>query len=219
MRLLAAILFLAATLIHPVTAQDLPPLHRGDVIFQNSRSNQSEAIRLATGSAYTHVGIVDFNAAGQPVVLEAVRTTRETPLADWLTQGRDGAVAIYRYDLTPDQALAVTQAARRHFGKRYDPYFHASEDQLYCSELVYIAFRDGIGVDLGTMQSLGDLNLNNAAVRALIGERWDKHPTCKDGHAADAGTCLAMIHDNPLITPQALSEDDRLTLIHSSFGD
>ena len=117
LRLLPALaLALLATL--PAGAKDLPPLKRGDVIFQNSRSAQSLAILLATDSPYTHVGIVDFDANGNPVVLEAVRTTRETPLADWVGQGEDGDVAIYRMEgLTGDQAQAVTEAARRHFGK------------------------------------------------------------------------------------------------------
>ncbi|MFM7444102.1 MAG: YiiX/YebB-like N1pC/P60 family cysteine hydrolase, partial [Tabrizicola sp.] len=93
----------------PVAAQDLPDLQRGDVIFQNSRSEQSLAISLATGSDFTHVGIIDFDGSGQPVVLEAVRTTRETPLRDWLTHGVDADVAIYRLNgLTADQAKAVT---------------------------------------------------------------------------------------------------------------
>ncbi|HLQ19870.1 MAG TPA: YiiX/YebB-like N1pC/P60 family cysteine hydrolase, partial [Tabrizicola sp.] len=74
----------------PAQAQDLPPLQRGDVIFQNSRSAQSLAILLATDSPFTHVGIVDFGADGGPVVLEAVKTTRETPLADWVDHGTGG---------------------------------------------------------------------------------------------------------------------------------
>jgi Permuted papain-like amidase enzyme, YaeF/YiiX, C92 family len=219
MRSLVTVALLAAAMAGPAGADEIPPLKRGDVIFQNSLSDQSLAISLATGSEYTHVGIVDVDADGVVVVLEAVRTTRETPLTDWLTHGADGDVAVYRYEgLTDDQALAVTTAARSHFGKSYDPYFFASEDQLYCSELVRIAFHDGIGVDLGRMQTLAALDLGGTAARALIGERWDSHPLCKDGQVADAEACLALIQDGPLITPQAQAEDDRLTLIFTSFG-
>ena len=216
--MLAVAMSFAAGLAHPARAEELPPLHRGDVIFQDSLSEQSLAISLATGSPYTHVGIVDFDASGQPVVLEAVQTTRETPLADWLTHGAKGDVAVYRFQgLTNDQALAITKSARSHFGKPYDPYFYTSEDQLYCSELVFIAFRDGIGVTLGRAQELRELNLANEAAVALVGERWERHPLCKDGQAGDAGACLAIIQTSPLITPQAQAEDARLTLIHSSF--
>ncbi|MDZ4086671.1 MAG: YiiX/YebB-like N1pC/P60 family cysteine hydrolase [Tabrizicola sp.] len=201
-------------------AEDLPPLKRSDVIFQNSRSAQSLAILLATDSPFTHVGIVDFDDDGNPVVLEAVRTTRATPLQDWVDQGEGGDVAIYRMqDLTDDQAQAVTKAARSHFGKGYDPYFYRSEETLYCSELVHIAFRDGIGAELGRVQTLGALNLDSAAVRVLIEERWQTHPACADGQAEDADACLALIRDEPLVTPQAVAEDGRLKEVYSSFGD
>jgi hypothetical protein len=202
----------------PAQAQDLPPLQRGDVIFQNSRSAQSLAILLATGSPYTHVGIIDFDASGAPVVLEAVRTTRATPLSDWITYGEGNDVAIYRLqDLSEAEAKAVTDAARSHFGKGYDPYFYQTEDTLYCSELVHIAFRDGMGIDLGQTQTLADLNLDSDAARALIAERWQSHPACSDGKASDAEGCLAIIRTEPLVTPQAVAEDARLTVIYSSF--
>jgi hypothetical protein len=218
MRCLAVALSLAMGLAHPAKADDLPPLQRGDVIFQNSRSPQSLAILLATNSPFTHVGIIDFDETGAPVVLEAVRTTRATPLEDWITYGEDNDIAIYRLEgLTDDQALAVTKAARTHFGKGYDPYFYKSEDTLYCSELVHIAFRDGMGIDLGKEETLADLNLDTAAARALIAERWQSHPACSDGQADSAKACMALILDEPLVTPQSVADDGRLQLIYTSF--
>lgn len=204
----------------PAFAEGLPDLKRGDVIFQNSRSAQSLAILLATDSPFTHVGIVDFDDSGTPVVIEAVRTTRATALAAWIEQGEGGDVAVYRMkDLSDEQALAVTKAARSHLGKGYDPYFFQSEDTLYCSELVHVAFRDGMGEALGRVQALGELNLDSAAVRQLIEERWQSHPACSDGQAANADRCLALIRDEPLVTPQAVAEDGRLRLVWSSFDD
>ncbi len=210
---------MAVLLPLPALAEDLPPLKRGDVIFQNSRSAQSLAILLATDSPFTHVGIVDIDEGGNPVVLEAVKTTRATPLQDWVDQGEGGDVAIYRMEgLTEDQAQAVTKAARSHVGKGYDPYFYQTEDALYCSELVHIAFRDGIGITLGKVETLADLNLASSAVRKLIADRWPSHPACADGKADSADACLRLIRDEPLVTPQAVAEDARLKLIYSSFA-
>jgi hypothetical protein len=212
----AAVLALLFAL--PAQAQDLPPLQRGDVIFQNSRSAQSLAILLATDSPFTHVGIIDFDETGAPLVLEAVRTTRATPLKDWVTYGQDNDLAIYRLDgLTDAQALAVTEAARSHFGKGYDPYFYQTEDTLYCSELVQIAFRDGMGITLGKTQTMAELNLDTNAARALIAERWQSHPACSEGKAKDAETCLTIIRTEPLITPKAVADDSQLRLIYTSF--
>lgn len=217
--LLAGLVLAFATAL-PAIADDLPQLQRGDVIFRNSRSAQSLAIVQATDSPHTHVGILDFDESGNPVVLEAVRTTRETPMEAWMAQGEGGDVAVYRMDgLSDDQAMAVAKAARSHLGKGYDPYFYRTEDALYCSELVHIAFRDGMGAALGREQRLGELNLDSATVRGLIADRWQTHPACADGQAEDANACLALIRDEPLVTPQAVAEDGRLQEVHSSFGD
>ncbi|GHC44334.1 YiiX/YebB-like N1pC/P60 family cysteine hydrolase [Neogemmobacter tilapiae] len=202
-----------------VTAEDLRDLKRGDVIFQISGSGQSLAIMLASASLYSHVGIVDLNDAGQPVVLEAVGPVRETPLEDWISKGKARRVAVYRMEkMTEVQAQSVVTAARAHFGKGYDPYFYSSEDTLYCSELVQIAFRDGIGLTLGQSQRLGDLNLDNFAARAVIERRWKGHPLCADGRAGNAAECLALIRDEKLITPQAIADDPRMVPVFSNFA-
>ncbi|MES2934380.1 MAG: hypothetical protein V4805_12935, partial [Pseudomonadota bacterium] len=48
-------------------------LKDGDLIFQKSRSSQSLAVQRATGSPYSHMGIV-FMRAGKPMVFEASAT-------------------------------------------------------------------------------------------------------------------------------------------------
>ncbi len=119
----------------PARAEFLPDLKRGYVIFQNSRSAKSLATLLATDSPFTHVGIVDCDDNGNPQVLEAVRTTRATPLRDRVSHGEGSDVAVYRmHDLSEDQALAVTRAARSHFGMGHDPYVYRTEEALYCGE-------------------------------------------------------------------------------------
>lgn len=110
----------------------LQDFKRGYVIFQNSRSAQSPATLLATDSPFTHVGIVDCD---DPVVLEAMRTTRATPLRDQVSHGEGSDAAICRMlDLSEDQAQAVTRAARSQFGMGHDPYVYRTEEALYCGE-------------------------------------------------------------------------------------
>ena len=69
-----------------VAAGGLMKARDGVLIFQISRSTQSQAIQQATGSVYSHMGLVLFRA-GKPMVLEASHTVRFTPLADWIAQG------------------------------------------------------------------------------------------------------------------------------------
>jgi hypothetical protein len=41
---------------------NLPPLKTGDIVFQNSSGRAREAIMIASGRPYTHVGIVEIDA-------------------------------------------------------------------------------------------------------------------------------------------------------------
>ena len=69
----------------------------GDILFQDLASAQSQAVKLATHSEYTHCGIV-FEVDGQFVVYEAVGPVRAVPLDQWIAQGVDGRAVAMRLD-------------------------------------------------------------------------------------------------------------------------
>jgi hypothetical protein len=199
-------------------ASDFTAFKRGDVIFQTSGSSQSLAILLASRSAYSHMGIVDFDETGKPVVLEATATTRATPLPEWVARGVGQRIAVYRIpDLTNEQAVKVSAEARKHFGKNYDLFFFGTDDELYCSELVFIAFK-AAGLELGRFQSIGSLDLDNFAARKVIQRRWQRYPLCAEGKAKDFESCLGIIKAQTLITPEAIARDGKLTLVFSNYG-
>ena len=149
------------------------PLHDGDVIFHTSRSTQSAAIQRATHSPYSHVGLV-FHRNGKPFVLEAIATVRYTPLAQWTARGEQGrhVVKRLRMPMTAAQSQALRAAAERYLGKPYDPYFEWSDARIYCSELVWKAYHDALGVDLGTRQRLREFDLRDPAVIHKLRERY-----------------------------------------------
>jgi Permuted papain-like amidase enzyme, YaeF/YiiX, C92 family len=101
---------LSAALGH---AAALPPVRDGDVVFHTSRSSQSIAIQRATGSRYSHMGIV-FHRGGRAYVLEAVATVRYTPLSQWLARGVGGHFVIKRLNnaATVLNAGSVRDSAR-----------------------------------------------------------------------------------------------------------
>ncbi|VTR45020.1 Orthopoxvirus protein of uncharacterised function (DUF830) [Serratia fonticola] len=67
-----AILFLTIGLMTVLVSQarELPAVQDGDIIFHTSRSAQSLAIQQATGSRYSHMGIIVLRD-GKPYVFEA----------------------------------------------------------------------------------------------------------------------------------------------------
>jgi len=199
-----------------VDAARLPALRDGDIVFNTSSSRQSLAIGIATRSWLTHVGFVRMTD-GAPFVIESSSAVREIPFDEWLETGVAGRLLVMRRaDLTPEQIATATRWSRRHFGKPYDIFFAPGHDAFYCSELVGDAFR-AAGVKLGTVQKLGDLHLTSSPVRNLIGERWARHPRCKEGQARDAQECLGIIGALDILTPVSIAQDPALEEIYSNY--
>lgn len=200
-------------------AEDLPPLKTGDIVFQETTTSASDAIMLASGTQYTHVGIVEIDKGGRPIVIEAAGPVQTVPLRDWIEKGNGSRVTIKRIKgLDEAQAKAATASARRYLGRPYDHYFYETRDQIYCSELVYAAFKDGPGIAVGREEKVRDLNIDTAAAQKLIRQRWKTHPLCKTRSARTFEACYALILDQTLVTPASIARDTRMELVYTSFG-
>lgn len=202
-----------------VSAKDLPPLRNGDIVFQESGSSQTKAIALASRSLYTHVGIVELDAAGRVQVIEAGAQVRTTPIEDWISRGTAGRLTIKRVrGLSEDDAKKAIAAAHVYDGRPYDFYFHDDKETIYCSELVHRAFAEGAGLSIGKVEHVRDLNIDNAAVRSIIEARWQRHPLCANSAANDFAGCYKIILDQTLVTPAAIARDPKLDLVFSNFS-
>jgi hypothetical protein len=202
-----------------VSAADLPPLRNGDLVFQYARGFQGQAIRLASNSYYTHMGIVKVDAAGKAWVVEAAGPVRTTALDQWIGRGAGGRIAVKRVsDLSEAAAAKALAEAGRYEGRPYDLYFLDGDDQIYCSELVRLAFADGPGIVLGEVQQVKSLDLDHSSVRGLIERRWRHHPSCRNGAAATLEACYRIILDQTLVTPASIARDAKLHLVYSNFG-
>lgn len=173
-------------------AKTLPAVRDGDIIFHTSRSSQSEAVQRATGSRYSHMGLIVYRR-GAPYVLEAVATVRYTPLADWIARGSGHHYVVKRLKdaptvLTPQAVAALSASAQRMEGRRYDLSFEWSDDRMYCSELVWKIYDRTLGIDIGALQKLRDFNLADPVVKAKMQERY--------------GAAIPL--DEPVISPGAM---------------
>jgi len=191
-----------------------PEFRDGDLIFQETAGRQSAAVFAATGSPFTHMGIVRHRD-GQSVVVEAIGPVKETPLSEWISRGENRRFALYRVrDLSPGDATRMLLAAEHYYGRPYDILFRPEDDAIYCSELPHLAF-SAVGKDIGTMTPLRDLKIGDAAVTALIERRWQQHPACKS--AATMADCVAIIKDQPIVTPASIAADPDVELVYSDF--
>jgi len=161
-----------------VSASAAPALRDGDIVFQTSRSSQSVAVQRATGSKYSHMGMVVYRD-GKPFVFEAIGTVQYTPLDRWVARGVDGHFVAKRLrnadELLTTAALQRLRTTAGQFaGRQYDLYFGWSDERIYCSELVWKAYDRSLGVQIGKLQKVRDFNLSNPAVQTKMRERYGK---------------------------------------------
>lgn len=197
----------------------MPALANGDLVFQTDRTAQMLAILFATGSVYTHVGVVAVSPGGEPMVIEAARTVRQIPLSVWLMHGYGRRVMVERFGgFSPDGGRAVVAAAADYKGRPYDIFFLFRKDHIYCSELVFYAFRDALGLNIGQVQTVSELNTDNFAVRRILALRWRRDPVCQTADIRSFDDCFAKIRAQSIITPVSLARDPRLRVIYSNYG-
>ncbi len=214
------VIALAATVVVPAMAASgrLPPLRNGDIVLQDHGGLDGEAIKLATRSSYSHVGLVEIRN-GKPMVIEAVGPVRTIPLARWVKNGVGHRVTVKRIkNLDAADAAKVIRRAHAYDGRPYDWFFTDGRDAIYCSELVHAAYSEGAGIEVGVVQEVKDLDLSDEAVKALIASRWKAHPFCQSPETSTFETCFPRLLNQTLVSPAAIASDPRLETVYSSFG-
>jgi len=189
---------------HKVLAQ-ISGIAVGDIIFHKSQSQQSAALKEATGSSWTHVGIiVRDKVKGSWYVAEAIGPVKATPLKDFIARGKNKEYRVYRNPaFNPSTMTERLYAAIRRQNKPYDIYFEFTDDRTYCSELVYKAMMEVTGQGLGQVQKMKEMNLTGPYVKALIKKRL-----------TDIGKKLNP--EEPIITPISQMRDSNLILVKAS---
>ena len=172
-----------------------PALLSGDVVFETSSSAQSAAIRWATASPWSHVGIVEVSRDGT-FVIEALGKVSRTPWEAWKRRAVKGGDVLVLRARGPDAAQreAVVAQAKALLGRPYDPLFGWGDGRIYCSELVVKAYERGAGMSLGRRERVGDLRL--AGIEQPVARRWGRVPK-----------------DLVLVTPASLASDPRLARV------
>ena len=114
----------------------------GDIVFIESQSSQSPYIKLGTMSKWTHCGVVVDTPDGLKV-LEASKTVRLTPFNTFIGRAKNGNWCIRR----PKQQLKEPVSYRKYLDQPYDLEFKFDNSKMYCSELVWLVYKDQ-GIEL-----------------------------------------------------------------------
>ena len=182
MRLKTVLIGLSVFVLFAFVAQSNMPIpetnwQNGDIVFQDSESTQSKAIKLATNSEFSHCGIVfQDEANGRWMVLEAVQPVQIIPIEEWIDRGSNDAYSVKRlkdFEQIEGETLDKMYLIGKSFiGKNYDIQFGWGDDKLYCSELVWKIYKRGAGLEVGALKPLKEYNLNNPVVRKQLEQRY-----------------------------------------------
>jgi uncharacterized protein YycO len=157
-----------------------PEFQNGDIIFQSSVSEQSEAIKLATHSPYNHCGII-YVGNDSIFVLEAVQPVKITPIDKFISRNEFHHYVVKRL-LNSDSLLnagiidKIKEEGNKMLLKNYDIYFEWTDERMYCSELIWKIYKRAAGIELGKLQKLRDFDLSSQAVKAIIKQRYGRNP-------------------------------------------
>ena len=159
--------------------QDFNKIQDGDMIFQTSQSAQCEAVRIATNSKFSHCGII-LIMNDKKMVFEAVQPVKLTQIEDWITHGKDNKYLVKRLKNSKSILTALTLQKMKDYGhnflnKDYDGYFNWSDDQIYCSELIWKIYKNAANVELCNLAKLKSFNLTNEKVKTILNQSYGKN--------------------------------------------
>ena len=153
------VLFIIGILMIPIYSYLSYSPQEGDIVFQSLLKNPLvNSIEGITGSPYSHCGII-VNKDNKWMVLEAIGPVKETQLLSWILQSRDLKIDIYRFKTKFKKDIpGMIKEAYKFTGKPYDIRYRMDDEKIYCSEIIYKAYKNATGKELGTLSRLGDLN-------------------------------------------------------------
>ena len=171
----------------------------GDMIFQSLPFGElTTVIEGATNSPYSHVGLV-VKKNGFWYVREAIGEVRDTPLLWWILRGRGDAFSVYRLKKEYQKNIPnLLKESQNLLGYPYDFHYELDDEKIYCSELIYKAYKKATGSELGKLTTLSQLNWK--PYREFILSIENTIPL-----------------DREMITPKDLAEAHELELVFNNY--
>jgi hypothetical protein len=143
----------------------------GDVIFQTTSGQTGKAIQLATHSKFNHCGVL-FLENNKWAVYEAVQPVRKTSLEDFNARGKGIVKRLGNKTLSKEEVNTLKTLFKTYEHKDYDEAFNWSDERIYCSELVYKLYKNGLQIELCKPRKLSDFDLNNPLVKEKLNEKY-----------------------------------------------
>lgn len=143
----------------------------GDIIFQTTSGATGKAIQLATHSKFNHCGVL-FSENNKWVVYEAVQPVRKTSLEEFNARGKGTVKRLGNKTLSKEDVNTLKTLFKTYENKDYDDAFNWNDERIYCSELVYKLYDNGLKIKLCQPRKLSDFDLSNPLVKEKLNEKY-----------------------------------------------
>ena len=107
-----------------------------------------------------------------------------------------------KHTLTNDQQKNMRAIGNRLYGKSYDLKFAWSDDQMYCSELVWKIYKEGAGIELISPKNMDQYNFTEPAIKKELERRWKGSVNWKE----------------PVVAPSDLAASPLLKIVESTYS-
>ena len=157
-------------------------------------------------SQYNHCGMVVKDEDGLWVI-EAIGPVIYSDAAEWIATGIGHKFTQVRVkNATENEIIKVVESAEEFLDLPYDMYMKMDDSEIYCSELIYKAWKKGAGIEVGETVLLGDMNWKpyEKYIRKIL-ENGD----------IKKGAPIPI--DRVIITPEALIKNDLIEILHDDF--
>ncbi|OFZ51718.1 MAG: hypothetical protein A2428_14155 [Bdellovibrionales bacterium RIFOXYC1_FULL_54_43] len=184
----------------------------GDIVFIEIDNFFLTRVARILGGWANHLGIViGEKHEGFTVAESTIPVSRTSALCKFLKRSTNGLVAIRRYSgpIGPDENARIKAEALARVGVLYDLKFNFDTKRQYCSKFVHEVFKFALNVELGIIETLGELH-----------ERAKTSPTYDDDMTFWKIYFTGEIPDEQrIITPESLYRDDQLISVFDNSGE
>lgn len=147
----------------------------GDIVFTCIGASLFREVSTASRCWCNHVGIItgyhgdDYQVAESRIPLSGVIT-----LSAFIQRSAGQRYAVRRLQggLTVEQKLAVMQQVPTRLHKLYHTGFDYECSRQFCSKFVFDIYRDALGVQVGSVETFGQLLKNNPGADLLFWRFW-----------------------------------------------
>lgn len=150
-------------------------LQDGDLIFMRERNPIFDWVAETTDSWETHVGILFLKPDGTWQVAESrFPFSKHTSLKRFIARAADGRflVSRCRKELNEEEKLRLRREVQTRMGRFYDLGFNYDSRLMYCSKLVFDAYRDATGRQVGEVTTFRQLFARNPRAPMRFWRAW-----------------------------------------------